>query len=357
MLIPQIPSLLLLREKKFMTRGPFTSTRHCSVRLSPIAENSLLLPPVGVRCYGIEPVPGEENQYIAYVAYPLDLFEEGYVTNMFTSIVGNVFGFKALRALHLEDLRIPTACVTVEFYGGELNGVTYSDPITVKKYARRAQLGEIFELDRATLKFDGVFRSSPRGWFTFGHASLRTTPQQRSISDLHRGADGKGKRKPNLGGRAAGRLNTHDKTRNLSLKDIMDTRGPVPIQFEMHDKQTVMLLGDHAAHWSSYIGEVIRGVPFYYPSWLKVPKERKAALITDIEALRNRSDYIDIPSAQHRSSKGSRRPTKARKPGSFRKWIPIRRVHNCMDKLTLTRQFRIQFDIFLERYREGIGME
>ncbi|RZC62331.1 hypothetical protein C5167_024097 [Papaver somniferum] len=62
--------------------------------------------------------------------------------------------------------------VTVEFYGGELNGVNYSDPAIVKKYARRAQLGEIFELDRATLKSDGVFRSSLRGWFTFGHASF-----------------------------------------------------------------------------------------------------------------------------------------------------------------------------------------
>ncbi|PIN15145.1 hypothetical protein CDL12_12203 [Handroanthus impetiginosus] len=62
--------------------------------------------------------------------------------------------------------------VTIEFYGGELNGVSYSDPTIVKKYTRRAQLGEIFELDRATLKFDGVFRSSPRGWFTFGHASF-----------------------------------------------------------------------------------------------------------------------------------------------------------------------------------------
>ncbi|KAF6138380.1 hypothetical protein GIB67_037670 [Kingdonia uniflora] len=61
------------------------------------------------RCYGIEPVAGEDNQYICYVAYPLDLFEEGSVTNMFTSIVGNVFGFKALRALRLEDLRIPAA--------------------------------------------------------------------------------------------------------------------------------------------------------------------------------------------------------------------------------------------------------
>nr|VDD24839.1 unnamed protein product [Brassica rapa] len=53
----------------------------------------------------------EETQFIAYVAYPLDLFEEGSVTNMFTSIVGNVFGFKALAALRLEDLRIPPAYI------------------------------------------------------------------------------------------------------------------------------------------------------------------------------------------------------------------------------------------------------
>nr|GEX81083.1 hypothetical protein [Tanacetum cinerariifolium] len=53
-------------------------------------------------------------------------------------------------------------------------------------------------------------------------------------------------------------------------------------EFELRDKQTVMPLGDYATHWSSYIGEVIRGMPLYYPSWLKVPKERKAALVTDI---------------------------------------------------------------------------
>ncbi|GJZ10599.1 ribonuclease H-like domain-containing protein [Tanacetum coccineum] len=93
---------------------------------------------------------------------------------------------------------------------------------------------------------------------------------------------GKGKRKPNLGGMAAGRLNTRDKTRNLSLKEITDKKCPVPIRFELRDKQTLMPLSDHAAYWSSYIGEVIRGVPLYYPSWLKVPKERKVALITDI---------------------------------------------------------------------------
>nr|GEW61774.1 hypothetical protein [Tanacetum cinerariifolium] len=41
----------------------------------------------------------------------------------------------------------------------------------------------------------------------------------------------------------------------LLTKEITDTKGPVPIQFELRDKQTVMLLGDHATHWSSYIGE------------------------------------------------------------------------------------------------------
>nr|GEX04129.1 hypothetical protein [Tanacetum cinerariifolium] len=96
---------------------------------------------------------------------------------------------------------------------------------------------------------------------------------------------GKGKRKPNLGGRAAGRLNTRDKTQKLSLKEITDTKGPVPIWFEVCGKQTLMPLGEHAAHWSNYIGKIIRGVPLYHPSWLKVPKERKAALIADIRHL------------------------------------------------------------------------
>ena len=60
----------------------------------------------------------------------------------------------------------------LSFYGGELDGVSFNNPATVKKYARRSQLGEIFEFDRSTLQSDGVFRSSPRGWFTFGHLSF-----------------------------------------------------------------------------------------------------------------------------------------------------------------------------------------
>jgi ribulose-bisphosphate carboxylase large chain len=50
-------------------------------------------------------------QYFAYIAYELDLFEEGSIANLTASIIGNVFGFKPLQALRLEDMRIPVAYV------------------------------------------------------------------------------------------------------------------------------------------------------------------------------------------------------------------------------------------------------
>jgi ribulose-bisphosphate carboxylase large chain len=59
------------------------------------------------KAYRVEPVPTAPDQYIAYIAYDLDLFEEGSIANLTSSIIGNVFGFKALRALRLEDMRIP----------------------------------------------------------------------------------------------------------------------------------------------------------------------------------------------------------------------------------------------------------
>jgi ribulose-bisphosphate carboxylase large chain len=63
------------------------------------------------KAYRVDPVPGTPGQYIAYIAYDLDLFEEGSIANLTSSIIGNVFGFKALKALRLEDMRIPVAYV------------------------------------------------------------------------------------------------------------------------------------------------------------------------------------------------------------------------------------------------------
>ncbi len=67
------------------------------------------------KAYRVDPVPNTgpgtktEQQYFAYIAYDLDLFEPGSIANLTASIIGNVFGFKAVKALRLEDMRIPVA--------------------------------------------------------------------------------------------------------------------------------------------------------------------------------------------------------------------------------------------------------
>ncbi len=61
------------------------------------------------KAYRVDPVPGAPGQYFSYIAYDLALFEEGSIANLTASIIGNVFGFKPLKALRLEDMRIPVA--------------------------------------------------------------------------------------------------------------------------------------------------------------------------------------------------------------------------------------------------------
>ena len=61
------------------------------------------------KAYRVDPVPSAPDQFFAYIAYECDLFEEGSLANITASIIGNVFGFKAVKALRLEDMRIPYA--------------------------------------------------------------------------------------------------------------------------------------------------------------------------------------------------------------------------------------------------------
>jgi len=67
------------------------------------------------KAYKVEAVPNTgpgtktEQQYFSWIAYDLDLFEEGSIANLTASIIGNVFGFKAIKALRLEDMRVPVA--------------------------------------------------------------------------------------------------------------------------------------------------------------------------------------------------------------------------------------------------------
>jgi len=86
------------------------------------------------KCYKVDPVPGSSPpQFIAYIAYKLDLFEEGSIANLTSSIIGNVFGFKALKALRLEDMRIPTHYLKT--FQGPPNGII-NEREMLNKYGR-----------------------------------------------------------------------------------------------------------------------------------------------------------------------------------------------------------------------------
>ncbi len=63
------------------------------------------------KAYRVDPVPNSPGEFFSYIAYDIDLFEPGSIANLTASIIGNVFGFKPLKALRLEDMYFPVAYV------------------------------------------------------------------------------------------------------------------------------------------------------------------------------------------------------------------------------------------------------
>ena len=139
------------------------------------------------RAYRIEAVPGDAESFYAFIAYPIDLFEEGSVVNVFTSLVGNVFGFKALRHLRLEDVRFPLAYVMtcggppagiqverdrLNKYGRPLLGCTIKPKLglSAKNYGRA-----VYECLRGGLDFtkDDENVNSPAVYALAGAVSVR----------------------------------------------------------------------------------------------------------------------------------------------------------------------------------------
>ena len=86
------------------------------------------------RAARVDPVPNTgpgtktEQQYFAYIAYDLDLFEEGSIANLTASIIGNVFGFKPLKALRLEDMRISSHYLKT--FQGPATGIVVERAVT-----------------------------------------------------------------------------------------------------------------------------------------------------------------------------------------------------------------------------------
>lgn len=73
------------------------------------------------KAYRVDPVPNNPAQFFCYVAYDLSLFEEGSIANLTASIIGNVFSFKPLKAVRLEDMRFPVAYVKT--FAGPSTGI------------------------------------------------------------------------------------------------------------------------------------------------------------------------------------------------------------------------------------------
>jgi ribulose-bisphosphate carboxylase large chain len=85
------------------------------------------------KAYRVDEVPGRPGEFFAYIAYDIDLFEEGSIANLTSSIIGNVFGFKPLKALRLEDMRIPVAYVKT--FQGPAHGIVMEREL-LNKYGR-----------------------------------------------------------------------------------------------------------------------------------------------------------------------------------------------------------------------------
>ena len=67
---------------------------------TPVSSNQKYVNKLGAKAFAIS------GDWVK-IAYPQELFEEGSVSNILSSIAGNVFGMKAVKGLRLEDIKFP----------------------------------------------------------------------------------------------------------------------------------------------------------------------------------------------------------------------------------------------------------
>ncbi len=62
-----------------------------------------------------------DGSWLVKVAYPVDLFEEGNLPNLVSSVLGNIFGMKAIKGLRVEDIYLPKEYV--QYFKGPVKGI------------------------------------------------------------------------------------------------------------------------------------------------------------------------------------------------------------------------------------------
>lgn len=84
------------------------------------------------KAYKVVRVP-DTDQYIAYIAYNMDLVEEGSIASLASTLIGNIFGIRALKSLRLEDMYLPPEYVKT--FQGPAHGIITEREI-LNKYGR-----------------------------------------------------------------------------------------------------------------------------------------------------------------------------------------------------------------------------
>ncbi|NPE27004.1 type III ribulose-bisphosphate carboxylase [Methanococcoides sp. SA1] len=67
---------------------------------TPVSSNKKYVNKLGAKAFAIS------GDWVK-IAYPQELFEQGSVSNILSSIAGNVFGMKCVKGLRLEDIKLP----------------------------------------------------------------------------------------------------------------------------------------------------------------------------------------------------------------------------------------------------------
>ena len=124
---------------------------------------------------------------VASIAYPIELFELGSVPNILSSVVGNVFGFKAVAALKLLDMRLPDALVRsfpgpafgiegvrdlLGVHGRALTGSTIKPKLGLSPQQHAERAYETLRGGIDTIKDDENLNSQP--WSPFDERIART---------------------------------------------------------------------------------------------------------------------------------------------------------------------------------------
>ena len=92
---------------------------------TPVSSNKKYVNKLGAKVFAI-------SGNWAKIAYPQELFEENSVSNILSSVAGNVFGMKCVRGLRLEDIKFPKKLL--KSFPGPTHGIDgYRKILKVKK--------------------------------------------------------------------------------------------------------------------------------------------------------------------------------------------------------------------------------